>query len=66
MKLRTENNLADPDSTYRDLVTAHRRLKPGTDNAFDAALVLLLANHIGNPEILLEAIAAAEEAVQEK
>jgi hypothetical protein len=65
MKLRTESIFADPDSAYRHLVTAHRRLKPGTDDAFDAALILLLANHIGDLDVLREAIAAAETAIRD-
>ena len=64
-KLHTENNLADPDTVYRALVAAHRRLDPGAHAAFDAALVLLLANHIGDAEVLREALAAAAAAVRE-
>jgi hypothetical protein len=45
-------------------VAAHRRIKPEASAAFDAALVLLLANHIGCPEVLREAIVAAEAATR--
>ncbi len=62
MRLNTETNFADPDAAYRQIVAAHRRIRPEANAAFDAALVLLLANHIGDPEVLREAIAAAEAA----
>ncbi len=64
MTLRTENNLPDPDTAYRLLVAAHRRLAPDLHASFDAALVLLLANHIGDPEILRQALAAAAASVE--
>lgn len=66
MRLNTETNFADPDAAYRQLVAAHRRIRPETSAAFDAALVLLLANHIGDPEVLRDAIAAAEAATREE
>ena len=64
MRLNTETNFADPDAAYRQLVAAHRRITPEASAAFDAALVLLLANHIGCPEVLREAIVAAEAATR--
>ena len=64
MGLNTETNFADPDAAYRQIVAAHRRIKPEASAAFDAALVLLLANHIGDPEVLREAIVAAQAATR--
>lgn len=61
--LETDNRFADPDAAYRLLVEAHRGLPEGAHAAFDAALVLLLANHVGDPSVFAEAIAAARRAV---
>ena len=65
MKLRTDSRFADPDAAYRMLVEAHRATDPANSAALDAALVLLLANHIGDPEVFAEAIAVARTAVAE-
>jgi hypothetical protein len=62
MKLVTESRFADPDAAYRMIATAHRDLSEADAAALDAALVLLLANHIGDAEVLAEAIAAARAA----
>lgn len=59
MTLRTDSRFADPDAAYRMLVQAHRTIEPAQSAALDAALVLLLANHIGDPAVFAEAIAAA-------
>ena len=63
MTLRTDSRFADPDAAYRMLVEAHRATDPEKSTALDAALVLLLANHIGDPRVFAEAIAAARAAV---
>ena len=60
MLLNTQSNFADPDSAYRLVVEAHRGLSDAQSTALDAALVLVLANHIGDAEVLQEAIALAK------
>ncbi len=65
MILHTQSRFADPDAAYRLLVEAHRAIDPAQSAALDAALVLLLANHIGDPVVLAEAIAAARAALAE-
>jgi hypothetical protein len=55
-KLRTAPQLDDPDAFYEALVGLHDGLDPGESRVVDAELVLVLANHIGDPEILDEAI----------
>jgi hypothetical protein len=52
-------NFADPDAAFRALVEAHRGLSPQNSRQLDARLILLLANHVGDLEILREAIALA-------
>jgi hypothetical protein len=46
---------------YANLVDAHRNLDETASAKFNAKLVLLLANHIGDLEALNEALAAAQE-----
>jgi predicted LPLAT superfamily acyltransferase len=60
--LLTEPNLADPDAAYRLIVQAHRDLSEAESAAFNARLVLILANHLGDVEILRQALALAREA----
>jgi hypothetical protein len=59
MPLSTQSNFSDPDAAYRLLVEAHRDLDDEQSAALDAALVLLLANHIGDTDVLLAAIELA-------
>lgn len=61
-ELLTASRLADPDQAYVALVEAHRGLSPEAAARLNAKLVLILANHIGDPEVLREAIALARRA----
>ncbi|MCB4820199.1 DUF2783 domain-containing protein [Roseicella aerolata] len=63
MTLATEPRLTDPDGFYAALMEAHRGLDDASSRRLDAALVLLLANQIGDAAVLLEAIRLAREAV---
>jgi hypothetical protein len=58
--LSTSSNFADPDAAYRLIVEAHRGLSEAQSADLDAALVLILANHIGDLDVLREAIALAQ------
>jgi hypothetical protein len=62
-KLNTDPGFAaaDADMFYANLVDAHRNLDETASAKFNAKLVLLLANHIGDLEALNEALAAAQE-----
>ena len=66
MPLNTEPNLADPDAAYRLIVEAHRGLCDEQCAALDAALVLILANHVGDLAVLEEALALAMSATAVK
>jgi hypothetical protein len=57
--LITTPNLPDPDGVFEALMNAHRDLDPATSRQLDAKLVLLLANHIGDPDIVKQAIKEA-------
>ncbi len=57
--LNTSPNLAAPDDFYQDLIDAHRDLSDAQSALFNARLILLLANHVGDSTVLREAFAAA-------
>ncbi|MCU0869625.1 MAG: DUF2783 domain-containing protein [Burkholderiales bacterium] len=59
MKLNTEPNLPQPDDFYQALIALHAGLDDAASAAVNARLVLLLANHIGDPDVLAEAMAIA-------
>jgi hypothetical protein len=65
MALSTGSNFAKPDDAFRAVVEAHRGLSDEQSADFDAALVLILANHIGDIQVLHEAIALARRRVIE-
>jgi hypothetical protein len=60
MALSTNSNFATPDDAFRSVVEAHRGLSEAQSADLDAALVLILANHIGDIDVLREAIALAK------
>ncbi len=59
MVLSTASNFAKPDDAFRAVVEAHRGLSDAQSADLDAALVLILANHIGDIAVLREAIELA-------
>jgi len=60
-KLVTASQFADPDAAYLALVEARRNLSGAQAAELDARLVLILANHIGDLDVLRDAIALAKE-----
>jgi hypothetical protein len=54
-----------PDDFYEALIDAHRDLSPEQSHALNARLVLLLANRIGQLDVLKEALAAARRSGQQ-
>jgi hypothetical protein len=61
-KLLTEPRIARPDDFYGALIEAHRGLEEAASRRLDAKLILLLANHIGDREVIEEALATARGA----
>nr|WP_296571552.1 DUF2783 domain-containing protein [Phreatobacter sp.] len=59
----TDNRFADPDAALRILADAHRPLSESASVAFNARLVLILANHVGDQAVLAEAVALARRAL---
>lgn len=52
-------NLSNADDVYADLLAAHDGLSPEESAAFNARLVLILANHIGDANVLKQALEEA-------
>ena len=61
--LITEPNLPSPDDFYEQLIAMHRDLGEDASALCNAKLILLLANHIGDVEVLLQAMSAAREGI---
>ncbi len=59
-KLITQSQFAEPDAAYVALVEARRGLSEDEAAALDTRLALILANHIGDLDVLKEAIALAK------
>ena len=58
-QLTLTTNIPDPDDFYEALLAAHEGLSKAESDALNARLILLLANHIGDPDILREALEQA-------
>jgi hypothetical protein len=61
-KLNTEPNIAKPDDFYAKLLDLHEGRSKAESDAIIARLVLILSNHIGDPDVLDAAMALAAEA----
>lgn len=61
MPLIATSQFKDPDRAFVMLVDARRGLPEDAAAALDAKLVLILANHIGDIDVLKEAIALAKQ-----
>ena len=59
--LNLEPNIAQPDDFYEALIAIHRDRTPEQSAKVNAKLVLILANHVGDMEVLRQALAAAAE-----
>ena len=57
--LTTDPNMSAPDDFYEDLIGLHRNLTEAQSALVNAKLILLLANHVGDRDVLREAMAAA-------
>lgn len=62
-QLNTHSNFNVPDEFYERLISAHRDLSTNESNAMNAALVLLLSNHIGDLEVISQALDEARRSV---
>ncbi|MGV2864871.1 DUF2783 domain-containing protein [Achromobacter sp. ESBL13] len=64
--LITETNLSAPDDFYEALIETHRDLSNEQSQELNAALILLLANHLGDVALLREALQQARASVVER
>jgi hypothetical protein len=64
-KLVTDSRFANPDAAYSAIIEAHRGLAEAMSGELNARLVLILANHIGNADVLAQALALAREGLEE-
>ncbi|MDJ0947960.1 MAG: DUF2783 domain-containing protein [Alphaproteobacteria bacterium] len=60
-KLTTAPNIPDPDGFYAELLALHEGREKDESDAINARLLLILANHIGDREVLREAFATAAQ-----
>ncbi len=60
--LKRELNLARPDDVYNAIVDAHKDMTDEQVRAFDAKLILLLVNHVGDEAVIREALQEATRA----
>ena len=61
--LNIEPNLARPDDFYELLIDTHRDLTREESELVNCKLILLLANHVGDLDVLRDAMARAKNEV---
>ena len=59
--MKTTPNFTDADGFYETLLDAHQGLSREQSEALNARLLLLLANQIGEQQVLADCVAAARE-----
>ena len=59
--MRTDPDIPDPDGFYAALVSAHEGLSEVQSAELDARLVFLLANQVGDQQVLLDCVTAARK-----
>lgn len=64
-KLLTDSRFSSPDAAYTAIIDAHRGLGEAESSELNARLVLILANHIGDEDVLREALALARGGLAE-
>ena len=63
--LNTELNIAKVDDFYAHLIASHEGLSTSQSHAMNAALVLILSNHLGDIEVIKEAITHARRTAEQ-
>lgn len=59
MSLNIKPNISDPDGFYQELIDSQREMDDVEAERMNCKLVLILANHIGDREIIRQAIRLA-------
>ena len=60
MPINTKPNIDRPDDFYQELIDLHRDLSDDQSRDLNARLILILANHIGDMDILSNAMKMAK------
>lgn len=63
-RLELNPNFTDPDAFYAALTEVHRERSEEASERINARLILLLANHVGDQQVLDEALAIAGQAAE--
>ncbi|MEO0974105.1 MAG: DUF2783 domain-containing protein [Pseudomonadota bacterium] len=63
--LRLTTGTPQADEVYQQLLTLHEGCDAHESLRRNAKLILLLANHIGDPQVIAEAVAIAQRAEPE-
>jgi hypothetical protein len=63
--MKTEPMLANPDDFYERLLDAHRGLSAEQGAQLNARLILLLANQVGDDQVVAECVDAALRGIGE-
>lgn len=61
MSLRTELGVADPDDFYARLIELHQGLTTEQSHKVNAKVILMLANHVGDTDVLYEVLDYVEK-----
>ena len=59
-QLTLDPNLAIPDDAYEALIAAHDGLTREESEALNARLILIMMNHVGDLQVIREALEAAK------
>jgi hypothetical protein len=59
-----EPNIASPDDFYEALIESHRGLRGAQSAIVNAKLILLLANQVGDIDVLRAALVKAREGIE--
>jgi hypothetical protein len=59
--MKTSLNFQDADTFYEQLLDAHQGLDAAQSELLNARLILLLANQVGDAQVLRDCIEAARE-----
>ncbi|MEP0519242.1 MAG: DUF2783 domain-containing protein [Hyphomicrobiales bacterium] len=60
MSLKLDPNISDMDGFYEELLEAHKGFSKDESDAYNARLILILCNHIGDRDTLRAAMGAAK------
>lgn len=61
MLLNLQPNITKPDDFYEELINSQRDMSDDEAQLMNSKLILLMANHIGDRNIISEAITAASK-----